>query len=50
MEQNIYEEIAVWANEGMELMKKNNLSLDDLQKMLKIAYGLQTAFDVFQEK
>lgn len=50
MEQETYEKIAAWANEGMELMKKNNISFDDLQKMLKIAYGLQTAFDVFWEK
>jgi len=30
MEQETYEKIAAWANEGMELMKKNNISFDDL--------------------
>ena len=50
MEQEIYEQIAAWANNGIELMKKNNILFDDLLKMLKIAYGLQTAFDVFWEK
>ena len=50
MKQETYEKIAAWASEGMELMKKDNISFDDLQKMLKIAYRLQTAFDVFWEK
>lgn len=47
MEKEAYGELSVWASDGIELMKKNNISLDDLQKILKIAYGMQTVFDVF---
>jgi len=30
MKQEIYEKIAAWASEGIEIMKQNNLSFDDL--------------------
>ena len=50
MEQEKYEQIAKWCNDGIQLAKQNNISFDDLIKMLKVACGLQTAFDVFWEK
>jgi hypothetical protein len=30
LDKEVYEEIAAWASEGMELVKKYDLSLDDL--------------------
>lgn len=47
MEENKYNEIATWASDGIQLAKKNNISLEDLSKMLQLATGLSLAFDAF---